>query len=102
MDDYNVLLPTATDVSDAFERMDQTSFRNFLKTKAEEAVLVIQCQLTGNYSDDNNVLVRLQNFLNQTPAMGQKRFAVVKATQEQSQEHADNFAGGIKWEKIDG
>jgi hypothetical protein len=102
MDDYNALLSSATDISDAFEHMDEISFHSFLKTKSEEVVLAIRYQLTGSYTDDKNALARLQSFLDQTPPLGQKRFAVVKATEQLYQLHLDSFTGGLRWEKIEG
>jgi len=99
MDEHQYLKGIAVDVSHEFESMDLLSFKDFLKTKDNEAVLQIQARLSGGFHRDHELISRLNNFLANKPE-GQKRFATIQATEADYKKHPDEFTAGIKWEKI--
>jgi response regulator RpfG family c-di-GMP phosphodiesterase len=93
-----ILQSNSLDVSGQFKTMDHSAFKAFLKEKEQESGLIIRSELTGNYGDDLALLARLQGFLNDTPALGQKRYAVAKASPKLHEKYIDDFNSGIIWQ----
>lgn len=83
------------DISNEFLMMETFDFLDFLRTQRKEPVLSIIIDWQGI-----NSARRLKDFLeNFVP--GQKRYATIRATEEQYRQELNVFASGVKWEKIE-
>lgn len=97
------------DITSEFLSMSGIEFMDFLREQRKESALSI----TIDWDDQKfseNTLIRLKAFLEDSGALGcgQKRSAVVRATEEQkngpilSKSDCRNaFAFGVRWEKIE-
>lgn len=84
------------DVSEAFKNMPEHEFHVFLRTLRKEPSLSITIDWISVPK-----AIRLKAFLEDFSALGvQKRFATIRATQEQYEQAMNVFASGVKWEKI--
>lgn len=90
--------PTPKDISSEFLSMSAMEFLDFLETQKEELALSI-------IIDWKNVSTarRLKAFLEDSSAIrrGQKRYAKIRATEEQYNQELNVFASGVKWEKVE-
>jgi CheY-like chemotaxis protein len=98
-DENRNLRLNSLDVSREFKAMNYLSFKDFLKEKEGEMGMIIRAELTGNVADNNAMLLSLQQFLNGATTIGQKRYAVVKTSEEEHEKYISAFNSGIIWEK---
>jgi hypothetical protein len=85
--------PAPRDISSEFLSMDASSFSSFLRSINNEPSISITI-------DWKDVLTarRLKAFLDS--GRGQKRFATIRATDEQYMQELNVFASGVKREKV--
>jgi hypothetical protein len=90
------LEPTPRDISTEFLSMNTFEFLDFLRTLRKEPALSIKIDWK-----DEPTARRLKAFLEDFSALDkQKRFATIRATQEQHNQEMNVFASGVKWEKV--
>lgn len=87
--------PKAREITAEFEGMSTTDFIIFLHSLKNEPSLSITVDWHG--VDNAN---RLKAFL-QSASPGQKRYAVIRATEKQRHEAANAFSSGVKWIKVE-
>lgn len=87
--------PAPKDISSEFLAMDSFEFRDFLKTLKNEPSLLITIDWI-----DVSTARRLKAFLES--GRSQKRFATIRATDEQYNQELNVFASGVKWIRIEG
>ena len=87
------------DISSEFLSMAAIDFLEFLFTQSQEKALSIVVDWK-----DANTARRLKAFLEDPGALrrGQKRFATIRATEEQYKQELNVFSSRVKWEKIQG
>lgn len=89
--------PSPKDISAEFLSMSVSDFLDFLRKQRKEPALSIKIDWI-----DIQTARRLKAFLEDFDAIskGQKRFAVIRATEEQYKQELNVFASGVKWEKV--
>lgn len=88
--------PTPKDISAEFLSMSVFEFMDFLKTQRKEPALSITIDWRDVWTAR-----RLKAFLEDFDALGkQKRFATIRATDEQYMQELNVFASGVKREKV--
>lgn len=88
--------PAPKDISAEFLNMNSSEFIDFLETQRKEPALSITIDWKGVWT-----AIRLKAFLEDFSAVGkQKRFAAIRATEEQYKQGLNVFASGVKWEKV--
>ncbi|NCS72502.1 MAG: hypothetical protein GW775_04535 [Candidatus Magasanikbacteria bacterium] len=85
--------PAPKDISAEFSSMDSSEFGRFLRTQKQELALSI----TIDWKDVPTAR-RLKAFLED--GRGQKRYATIRATEEQYRQELNVFASDVKWEKV--
>jgi hypothetical protein len=90
--------PEPKDISSEFLSMTWSQFDDFLRSQRKEPSLSIKI-----YWRDVPTARRLKAFLEDFDAIsrGQKRFATIRATEEQWRQELNVFASGVKWEKVE-
>jgi len=86
--------PVPKDISQEFSDMDVMDFLSYLRKLKNEPALSI----TVDWKDAPTAR-RLKAFLENKP-IGQKRFAAIRATEEQHDQEPNVFASAVKWEKV--
>lgn len=89
--------PVPKNISAEFLNMNVNDFLSFLRSQRKEPALSIKIDWI-----DIQAARRLKAFLEDFDAIskGQKRFAVIRATEEQYKQELNVFASGVKWEKV--
>ncbi len=88
--------PAPKNISSEFLNMSVSEFMDFLRTQRKEPSLSITI-------DWVNVPTarKLKAFLEDFSALGkQKRFAAIRATEDQYKQELNVFASGVKWERV--
>ncbi len=89
--------PAPRDISQEFLSMGVFEFLDFLRTLRNEPALSI----TIDWKDVSTAR-RLKAFLEDFSALGkQKRYATIRATDEQYRQELNVFASGVKREKVE-
>lgn len=90
--------PIPKDISSEFLSMDSFKFMDFLRTQRNEPSLSIIISWV-----DVPTARRLKAFLEDFQTRGkQKRFATIRATNEQMEQEMNVFSSGVKWVKVSG
>ena len=89
-------VPQPKDISSEFLIMSPTQFSDFLRTQRKESALSIAIDWK-----DTGTAKRLKGFIEGGVSSGQKRFATIRATEEQWKQALNVFASGVKWEKVE-
>lgn len=91
--------PVPKDISTEFLAMTLDQFERFLRTQDKERVFLIKIDWQDIWSAR-----RLKDFVGAAEAVvggKRKRFATIRATEEQYKQELNVFASGVKWEKVE-
>lgn len=86
------------DISAEFMSMSFSQFNDFLRSLRREPALAIKVDWCGVAK-----AIQLKGFLEDSDALrrGQKRTAVIRATEAEHKQALNVFVSGVKWERVE-